>query len=104
MSPSASSTRAGGSLAALLVVATLLVTAATATYLMQSGQSSPAAGLTVPIDALYGIAVDAEGAAAGNDGALAIFQAQLQQLKDAAAANPGAPFTRDARFSRLISN
>jgi twitching motility protein PilJ len=56
------------------------------------------------VDALYGIAIDAEGAIAGNEGALASFQAQLQQLKDAAAANPGAPFTRDARYSRLLSD
>jgi len=105
MSSPASPTRAGGSLAALLTVATVLLALGVALFFMQGGASSPSAGgSSAPIDALYGIAVDAEGAVAGNEGALASFQAQLQQLKDAAAANSNAPFARDARFSRLLGD
>src|SRR5262249_36214200 len=103
MSGPASPTRVGGSLAALLLGATVLLAAATATYFMQE-RPAGSAGASAPFDALYGVAVDAEGAVAGNEGALASFQSQLQQLKDAAAASPNAAFAKDARFSRLMSD
>jgi hypothetical protein len=103
MKAPASPIRVGGSLTAFLVAATVLLAAAAVTYFMQGGPSGPAAS-TAPIDALYGLAVDAEGAVTGNEAALASFQSQLQQLKDAAAASPSAPFARDARFSRLMSD
>jgi twitching motility protein PilJ len=93
----------GSGLAALLAVATLLVAAAVAAYFNTQGHSVPASP-TAPVDALYGIAVDAEGAVTGNEASLGSFQAQLQHLKDAAAANPRAPFAKDARFARLMSN
>ncbi len=103
MSGSASSTRAGGGLAALLAIATLLLAAAAIMYFTQERQEASAIQ-TAPVDALYGIAVDAEGAVAGNEAAVASFQSQLQQLKDSAAAYPSAPFAKDARFSRLVSD
>jgi twitching motility protein PilJ len=103
MSGSASPTRAGGGLAALLAIATLLLAVAAVLYFTQESQSAPA-GPAAPADALYGLAVDAEGAVAGNEAAVASFQAQLQQLKDAAAANPNAPFAKDPRFSRLLGD
>ncbi|HEY0340316.1 MAG TPA: hypothetical protein VGC34_05890, partial [Steroidobacteraceae bacterium] len=104
MSGSASSTRAGGGLAALLAIATLLLAAAAAIYFTQEGPASVSSTPVAPVDALYGIAVDAEGAVAGNEAAIASFQSQLQQLKDVAAAYPSAPFAKDARFSRLVSD
>jgi len=104
MSPAAPlPTRVGGGLAVLLLAATLLLAAATVTYFMQDGQTASVTS-RAPIDALYGIAVDAEGVLAGNDTALASFQSQLRQLKDAAAASSSAPFAKDARFARLMSN
>ena len=87
----------------LLILATVLVAVAAGIYFTQAGSAAAAASVA-PVDALYGIAVDAEGALTGSEGALASFQSQLTQLKDAAAANQGAPFTRDARFARLIGN
>jgi twitching motility protein PilJ len=104
MSGSSSSTRAGGGLATLLAVATLLLAAAAVIYFTQDNGQTASGGSVAPVDALYGIAIDTEGALAGNEGSLASFQSQLQQLKDAAAANSGAPFTKDARYSRLLSN
>ena len=105
MSGSASSTRAGGGLAVLLLVATLLLAAAAAIYFTQdSGQAAGGGGSGAPVDALYGIAIDAEGAINGKEGSLASFQTQLRELKDAAAANPGAPFTKDQRYSRLVTD
>jgi len=103
MSGSASSTRVGGGLAALLVAATVLLAAATVMFFMQESPTTSATS-HAPVEALYGIAVDAEGVVAGNEAALASFQSQLRQLKDAAAAYSSAPFAKDARFSRLLSN
>jgi twitching motility protein PilJ len=104
MSGSASSTRAGGGLAALLAIATLLLAVAAVLYFTQEGPASAPGAQAAPVDALYGIAVDAEGAVAGNEAAIASFQSQLQQLKDVAAAYPNAPFAKDARFARLLSD
>ena len=103
MSGSASSTRAGGGLAVLLAIATLLLAAAAVLFFTQGGQSAPT-GPTAPVDALYGLAVDAEGAVGGNEAAVASFQSQLQQLKDTAAAYPNASFVKDPRFARLLSD
>jgi twitching motility protein PilJ len=103
MSGPASSARAGSGLAALLAVATLLVAAAVMAY-FSTGRHIVPASPNAPVDALYGIAVDAEGAIAGNEASLGSFQAQLRQLKDAAAANPSAPFAKDPRFGRLTGN
>jgi twitching motility protein PilJ len=103
MSSPASPTRAGASLAALLTAAAVLLAVGVALVFTQ-GSSSPGGGPSAPIDALYGLAVDAEGAVGGNEAALGSFQKQLQQLKDAAATNSSAPFARDARFSRLMGN
>jgi twitching motility protein PilJ len=103
MSGSASSTRAGGGLAVLLAIATLLLATAAVLFFTQGGQSAPT-GPTAPVDALYGLAVDAEGAVGGNEAAVASFQSQLQQLKDTAAAYPNASFVKDPRFGRLLSD
>ncbi len=103
MSGPASPTRVGASLAALLLAATVLLAAATVLYFMQESPTG-STGSSAPIDALYGVAVDAEGAVAGKEAALASFQSQLQQLKDAAAASPNSAFAKDARFSRLLAD
>ncbi len=107
MSGSASSpTRIGGALTAFLMAAAALLAAAAVLFFTQDrptmgggGSSSPA-----PIDALYGIAIDAEGVVAGNQTDLTSFQSEYRQIKDAAAAFPGASFAKDARFGRLLSN
>jgi twitching motility protein PilJ len=103
MSGSASPTRISGGLAGLLLAATVLLAAATVMFFMQ-GSPTTSATSRVPMDALYGIAVDAEGVVAGNEASLASFQSQLRQLKDAAAAYSNAPFAKDARFSRLLND
>ena len=88
----------------LLILGTVLVAMAAAVYFTQGSGPAANAASSAPVDALYGIAVDAEGAMTGSEGSLASFQSQLTQLKDAAAANPGAPFAKDARFARLIND
>jgi twitching motility protein PilJ len=96
-------TRSKGGLTGMLAGAALLIAAGAAAYF--ASQNRPAvAAEAAPVAAFYGIAIDADGAAAGNDAAFTSFQKQLQQLKDAAVATPGAPFAKDARFARLLTN
>jgi hypothetical protein len=101
--PARSNKGSNGSLTALLAIAALLLLAGAAVlYTLQSHAAAAAAA--APVDALYGIAIDAEGAVSGDDTALTNFQKQLQQLKDAALRTPAAPFAKDARFARLLNN
>jgi twitching motility protein PilJ len=103
MSPAAVQARQANVLALLLGLAALLVgLSGVAYYLLQTRTTVAAAAL--PIEALVGLALDANGAVAGDTAALAGFQQRQKQLEDAAAHDPGAPFTSDARFTRLMSN
>ena len=87
----------------LLGLATLLLVASgVAYYLMQARPAERAQG--VPLDALYGLALDADGAVAGDAGALGRFQERQKQLEEAAARDPAAPFASDARYARLMNN
>ena len=58
----------------------------------------------MPVEALYALALDADGAVAGDAGALTRFQERQKQLEEAAAHDSGAPFASDARFTRLMNN
>ncbi|HEY1491873.1 MAG TPA: methyl-accepting chemotaxis protein, partial [Steroidobacteraceae bacterium] len=87
----------------LLGLATLLLVASgVAYYLQQARPVERAAG--VPLDALYGLALDADGAVAGDATALARFQDRQKQLEEAAARDPSAAFAGDARYARLMKN
>jgi twitching motility protein PilJ len=87
----------------LLGLATLLLVASgVAYYLMQARPEVRGHG--VPLDALYGLALDADGAVAGDAAALTRFQERQKQLEDAAARDPSAPFASDARYARLMHN
>jgi twitching motility protein PilJ len=88
-------------LALLLGVAALLLIGSGVSYTLV--QARPAAH-AVPLDALYNLALDASAAVAGDAAALTRFQQRQKALEDAAARDPAAPFTSDARFTRLMSN
>jgi twitching motility protein PilJ len=104
MSAASGTPRIGGSLTILLSVVALLVLASViAFFTMQGGSSAPQAP-TVPVDTLYGLAIDAESAIGGNQAAINAFQNQLGQLKEDAARDAGAPYTKDPRFNRLLTN
>jgi len=104
MSPAAAA-RAPSGLAMLLGVATvLLILSGVAFWYAGSRPAAAAAAHAVPVEALYGLALDAAGAVSGDAGALARFQERQKQLEDAAAKDPGAPFVADARFTRLMNN
>ncbi len=84
------------------VAALLLIGSGTSYYLVQARPAvSPHA---LPVDALYNLALDASAAVAGDAAALTRFQQRQKQLEDAAARDPAAPFTSDARFMRLMNN
>ena len=90
-------------LAVLLGVAALLLTGSGVSYYLL--QARPAASAHAPpVDALYNLALDASAAVAGDAAALTRFEQRQKQLEDAAARDPAAPFTSDARFMRLMNN
>jgi twitching motility protein PilJ len=96
-------TRNPNTLALLLGLAALALIASGVSYyllLARTASTTPA----VPLTALYGLALDADGAVAGDAGALARFQRSAKALEDAAAHAARAPFANDVRFTRLMSN
>jgi twitching motility protein PilJ len=97
-------TRSNGVLTAALAAAALLIAAGAGVYFLSQNRPATATESAAPVSALYGIAIDAEGSLSGNEASLGSFQKQLQQLKDAAVTSAGAPFTKDARFARLLTN
>jgi twitching motility protein PilJ len=102
--PAVVTTRANGGLTAVLAVAALLIAAGGAAEYFASQDHPAVTTQAAPVAALYGIAIDADGAAAGNDAAFGSFLKRLQELKDAAVTSPAAPFAKDARFARLLTN
>ncbi|MBV8495518.1 MAG: hypothetical protein JO361_01915, partial [Gammaproteobacteria bacterium] len=96
--------RAPSGLALLLALAALLLIGSGASYYLLEARAPAAASRGVPVEALYGLAIDAPGALAGDEAALARFQQSQKTLEDAAARDAGAPFTSDARFKRLMAN
>src|SRR5271170_2160516 len=103
MSAAAVQARQANGLALLLGVAAILVAASGVVYYLLQTRAAAAISL-LPADALVGLALDANGAVAGDTAALAGFQQRQKQLEDAAAHDPGAPFTSDVRFTRLMNN
>jgi twitching motility protein PilJ len=102
MSPAAV-TRSPSGLALLLSLAALLSVASGVAYWF--AQSRPVEKAhSVPVEALYGLALDAPGAVSGDAAALTRFQERQKALEDAAAKDSAAPFVSDARFTRLMNN
>ena len=90
-------------LALLLTVAALLLIGSGVSYTLLQARPTASAH-AVPVDALYNLALDASAAVAGDAAALTRFQQRQKALEDAAARAPAAPFTSDARFTRLMNN
>jgi len=95
---------APSALALLLSLATLLLVGSGIAYWFALSRPAEKPAHSVPVEALYGLALDADGAVAGDAAALGRFQDRQKQLEDAAARDPAAPFTSDARFTRLMNN
>ncbi len=90
-------------LALLLAMAAVLLAGSGAAYYFLQTRSvvSPHA---VPVDALYNLALEAAPAVSGDTAALARFEQRQKALEEAAARDAAAPFTGDARFTRLMTN
>jgi twitching motility protein PilJ len=99
----AAATRSPSGLALLLSLAALLSVASGVAYWFAQGRPVEKTH-SVPVEALYGLALDASGAVAGDAAALSRFQERQKALEDAAAKDPAAPFASDARFTRLMNN
>jgi len=98
-----SSGRSGRSLDALLGLGMLLILGGIAAYVLSSRATSSGAS-PIPLEALHGIALDAQGAAAGNEAALANFDKEVKALRAAAAGNASSEIVKDQRFTSLLSN
>ena len=95
--------RSSWGLALLLAAAALLVIGSgVASYLFTAHPAASAP--PVPVNALYGLAVDAPGAVAGDAAALGRFQQNQKALEEAASRDATEPFASDARFTRLMNN
>ncbi|HEY0767945.1 MAG TPA: methyl-accepting chemotaxis protein [Steroidobacteraceae bacterium] len=103
MSAPVTTVRPPTGLALLLAGAALLLIGSGVSYTLVQARV-PGSAHAVPVDALYNLAIDAGAAVAGDDAALTRFQQREKQLEDAAARDPSAPFTSDARFTRLTNN
>ena len=90
-------------LALLLTAAAVLLIGSGVSYTLLQLRPGAGAG-ALPVDALYSLALDAGAAVAGDAAALARFQQRQKELEDAAAHDPAAPSTSDARFTRLMNN
>ena len=90
-------------LALLLAVAALVLLASGVSYYLLQARPA-AAAQSIPVDALYNLALDASGVVAGDAAALTRFEQRQKQLEEAAARDAAAPFASDARFTRLMSN
>ncbi|HXW73837.1 MAG TPA: methyl-accepting chemotaxis protein [Steroidobacteraceae bacterium] len=87
----------------LFLAALLLIASGVSSYLLQA-RPAGGAGRGLPVDALYSLALDAGGAVAGDGAAISRFQQSQKVLEDAAAREESAPFTSDARFTRVMGN
>src|SRR4051794_23787909 len=79
MTTAAATQKVGGGLTALLALVAVLVLASGIAFFALDRRPSAPAAPTVPTDSLYGIAMDAENAVSGDEGALNNFQNQLRQ-------------------------
>ena len=95
--------RPGRGLDALILIAALLTVGIGVAWFL-ARDNAPAAPASGPVDALNSLALDAQGAATGDERSLNSLETSLKDLKEAAAATPDAPFVKDERYQRIVSN
>ncbi len=103
MSAPLATVRPPTALAVLLTVAAVLLIGSGVSFYLVQARFAPGAR-ALPVDALYNLALDAGAAVAGDAAALTRFQQHQKALEEVAAREPAAPFTSDARFTRLLNN
>jgi len=103
MSAPLATVRPPTALAVLLTVAAVVLIGSGVSFYLLQARFAPGAR-ALPVDALYNLALDAGAAVAGDAAALTRFQQHQKALEDVAARDPAAPFTSDARVTRLLNN
>jgi len=93
----------GRGLDLLIVLAALLALGSAAAWFVASTSAKPTA-TTAPIEDLYGIAMDAPGAAAGDDAALGNLQKEVERLRKVSRENEETTWAQDPKFSRVVNN
>jgi twitching motility protein PilJ len=86
----------------LILLAALLAIGCGVAWFM-GRQGAPAVS-SAPVEALSSLAIDAQGALAGDTRALNNFETALKDLRAAAAATPEAAFAKDPRYTQVVSN
>jgi twitching motility protein PilJ len=88
----------------LIVVAALLALgSAGAWFIVRQGASQPKA-TTAPVEELNTIAIDAQGAAAGDEAALTNLQKEVETLRRTSREHDEAAWAQDPKFSRVVNN
>ena len=94
--------RPGRGLDPLILIAALLAIGCGVAWFM-TRQGAPTAS-SAPVESLNSLAIDAQGAAAGDARAIGNFESALKELRATVAASPDAPFARDSRYAAIVSN
>src|SRR5262245_25840538 len=103
MTTAATPAQKGRGLDLVIVVAALLALGSAATWFLPGKSATPAA-TTAPAEDLYGIALDAPGAAAGDETALANLQTELERLRKVSREHEETTWAQDPKFSRVVNN
>jgi twitching motility protein PilJ len=88
----------------ILIAALLALGSAAAWFLVDQGRSTAQSATTAPIDELNGIAFDAQGAADGDETALASLQKELERLRKTSREHEETAWAQDPKFSRVVNN
>ena len=87
----------------LILVAALLALGSAVAWFIAS-KAPPPSATTAPVEELNGIALDAQGAAAGDEAALASLQKEIEKLRKTSREHEDAAWAQDAKFSRVVNN
>ena len=94
--------RPGRGLDPIVILGALMAIAVGVLWFM--ARQAPPATSSAPVDSINSLAIDAQGAAAGDERSLGNFERALKDLKEAAAADPAAAFAKDERYTRVVTN
>jgi twitching motility protein PilJ len=101
--PAATPAQKGRGLDLLIVLAALFALGSAGTWLIAS-QTSSQSTTSAPIEALNGIALDAPGAVAGDEEALASLQKELETLRKTSREHEDTVWAQDPKFARVVNN
>jgi twitching motility protein PilJ len=104
MTATATPAQKGRGLDLLIGLAALLALGSAAAWFLVDRGASPQSGTSAPIEELNGIALDAQGAAAGDEAALASLQKEIETLRKTSREHEETAWAQDPKFSRVVNN